>query len=1786
MGALIYVAYVASLMAVLAQAQRGPNYLVSIPSVVQAGVEQKACVSVFKVNVAIPVRLDVLNSSGNSIFNVQQDISAGQPSCLSFKVPLDQIPSPDHNGNRFVFIQAASTHPTLRFSKRVKAALGEKSHSVFVQTDKPIYVRDDTVHIRFAVVRYDLLPLDSATTVIVDIKNPQDIIVDRFNLTSSSKNNPVIKKKEFVLGPSPVVGIWTIVVKHGLAFLSTSEFQFEVKNYVLPKFGVVIDPPRHVSLTDPHIKFGVEAKYTYGKPVVGRLTVRVGVWNETSQQAEVFKTISQYMDPRDKGTKELTIPNAGWLQAFPEGRRLYLYAEVKERVSGVNQSSSDISAFFTDTPIHLDCDLTPPFYKTNLPFLLTVRAKYSGGTPAARQSIEVTTHVNTKLEKLTDEDGNVNFNVDVGDVSRSISITAEVRDQNVGKVCSFNAFPVPSCGGSIVVRPKESGTLTTGALADFEMVKTNNNLQIPITAVLTSCGVIRQTKSFTSKSGPVTAFQMEISEDVCSKISVLVYYINTCDHVVADLVTVDVERRCPNDVSLEINARSNTVKPGEEAEIIIRAAPHSDVALLAVDSGLYILNNENKLTKNQLFDDLLEYDKSCGYTAFNAKGLFDAAGLTTISGTSTAVTERESDKCTSRKRREAPVQESSCMCQFGRTVQAKALTFKQTLDLCADERRKFVEGRSTSTCDVTDESLREFRHCCDSEEYVVAMKQRGRSNNEDIIEPEVFDDKFVSKRSFFPHAWLWSDTTNMGDAAMITKTVTVPDSITEWVIQGLAFSKEKGFCAAEPKKLRVFKPLFVECHSPFSFQRQEQISLSCSAYNYQATPARVGMRIVNPSEEICTSAGSGDKSPLIRFTIPPNGAVNQLFPIVPLNVGKQSLSVQLLTQLGGDEIKQELRVVPEGIFDEYDYSAELDPQGVNVEGGPKCTIAAPNLDFRVGECYQSVTNDPNTDSPICGDALPGNYTKTNCCDGELPSHSVAWSWSKGQQCEVCPRKQENFECNVAGAAGGKRQVNKFYVRVPEDYVPGSVTAWLSVTGKYFEGTLVIVEGIEGLLRQPGGCGEQSMIRFGPNVAIAKNLQATGQLVGGKREQVLGFIKRGYQYQLRYRVPNGAFTVWRGNQAAAATWLSSFVLQTMCEAKELVFVDPDVLLGLQDFLSKNRQHADGQFYEGARVYHAEMVGGIQGGDSSMTAYVMISILQCCSPPGNEGIPQAARTAVCKGVDYLESQINANQIVRPYTRAIVYLALLRACEKCQVCQCNAGLVTRARKLLDEKAVVNDEGAKYWPVDSQRGNAYWYKRRPEAISVETTAYALCGYVAAGDSAKAGPIAKWLNSVRNSGGAFVSTQDTVVALKCLAEYSVYVKQDRSLKISVTAKHDSNFSGIFSIEKSNSDLNQRVEIPVNDIIKVETTGNGLGLTQVHVEYNVLQSQAEQCRFDFTVEARLENPNINGIDDKFVLLDVCAQYLGSNETSMAMVEIDLPTGYVTCEEGQDHCLKELNENEGQKIQLGSYEVRGRGPAFYFDTISHEKKTCFKFRANRQYAVENILPVSARVYDYYEPDEKCNIFYALNGDSAELPVDCSTRAGKKEPICICGAGRCPILQEIENRLCQACMHHDYVYAVKVLEIVNENGWQKVRSLVLDVLKPGKRGNVGKGDVVYFWMALTCARDVELKTGGKYQVMGQDGPKFVLDHHALVEEYKETKAECLERKLRKCSDPPKGYNKPCDSQKRPTVRNACKKKLKKCKKQKREQCEKDVDKDFDTYVSNLKEGAVCDQNPCQQ
>jgi hypothetical protein len=127
------------------------RYLVVTPSSIQPGQDHKVFISVYNVEGSnVPVTIFVELANGVQLFKTPIiSVSQGSASQSIIRVPVSVLTAlnslPD-----YVFVRAVSNHPILTFDSRKRVMLSWKTLSVFVQTDKPIYVRDDKGNLKYS----------------------------------------------------------------------------------------------------------------------------------------------------------------------------------------------------------------------------------------------------------------------------------------------------------------------------------------------------------------------------------------------------------------------------------------------------------------------------------------------------------------------------------------------------------------------------------------------------------------------------------------------------------------------------------------------------------------------------------------------------------------------------------------------------------------------------------------------------------------------------------------------------------------------------------------------------------------------------------------------------------------------------------------------------------------------------------------------------------------------------------------------------------------------------------------------------------------------------------------------------------------------------------------------------------------------------------------------------------------------------------------------------------------------------------------------------------------------------------------------------------------------------------------------------------------------------------------------------------------------------------------------------------------------------------------------------
>jgi CD109 antigen len=507
-------------------------------------------------------------------------------------------------------------------------------------------------------------------------------------------------------------------------------------------------------------------------------------------------------------------------------------------------------------------------------------------------------------------------------------------------------------------------------------------------------------------------------------------------------------------------------------------------------------------------------------------------------------------------------------------------------------------------------------------------------------------------------------------------------------------------------------------------------------------------------------------------------------------------------------------------------------------------------------------------------------------------------------------------------------------------VADSARAYVAVTGSLLAQT---IDGLDQLLAMPFGCGEQNMILFAPDTFILKYLKGTNQLKPEIQAKAESLLITGYQRELTYRHTDGSFSAFGDQDPSGSLWLTAFVLKTFAQAKDLTFVDPDVLDKAAAWI-ESMQKSDGSFEQVGLVIHEDMMGGVKGKDT-LTAFVAIALLE------------AGRTSAAdKAIGYLEGRLGG--ISDPYTLALTTYALEKA-KSAKAGQAMTKLVA---------AAIQDENGLHWssavhknPEPYQQGGngADLIEPGPDfiqpSLDIEATGYAALALIESQNRVDASRAAKWLVGQRNSQGGFGSTQDTVVALQALTEYATMSATDTAMTVTIRA---GGTTKDITITPDNFDVTQVVEVPAGAQVELSGTGNGEAVVQGVLRYNITEAPKAANVFDIKVDYNTTQVAVNDKID--IRASVTFNPPQPMKAGMTVVDISVPTGFAAVD---DSLAKMVEENK-----IKRYDVAGRKVILYIEDMSPGDTVNLAFQAVALYPVKAKSALSS-AYSYYTPDWK-------------------------------------------------------------------------------------------------------------------------------------------------------------------------------------------------------------------------
>ncbi|KAM6988646.1 alpha-2-macroglobulin-like [Tautogolabrus adspersus] len=827
------------------QAVAGPQFMVTIPAVIEAGAETPFCASLLKPNETLVMTV-TLRSLQQNMTLMEETSSQEFHTCIKFMAPVVR----DEVRMLEVEVRGATF-----YSKEVRKVLIKAYQpSTFVQTDKPIYLPGQTVNFRVVSLDSKLRPVNRLYTVI----EIEDSASNRIGQWLQKESNGKILQLSYSLNSEAREGTYNVIVSIGDEKIVHN---FKVEKYVLPRFEVKIDAAGEVSIGQEDIKVEVCAKYTYGQPVPGNVKI------EMHRPLSRYYTRNYEVTPDNPtGVPEITAPSHMEIkQAEKTGcatflikmstftkldqkvlrDSLQLKASVEEEGTGIahhNQKRLDISyvigkVFFIDTP---------KIYDKGSDVEGKVKAVTYDNTPIPGMKVhlfEGERWSSRLLQNLTtDSEGVAAFTISTAEFKQDIQLVVSSKPSvryeghrspyyQTGEhtLTSVKPFaPETKTISSLEVQKKDK-PLACDTEAEifirFVVVGEAQGSADVMYLVLSRGAIVWQGfKQVEVQDKSVTegemSFKFSVSPEMSPDVQVVAYAVLPSETLIAHSADFSTEKCFSHKVSLEFSPSSAV--PGEENTLKLTAQPDSLCGVSAIDQSVLIKEPGKTLDAEKIFN-LLPVRKST-HIPYSAEDPLECLTVRSKRSIAPYRTRRATDDAYN----------------VFQNVGLKMVTnlFIRTPSCLIYRGEEYHRGYGYRVYDM---------------EMVPTMARMGMAGP---AGPQGKEAVVETVRSFFPETWIW-DLVEIGETGTKDVPLTVPDTITTWETEAYCLSPQ-GFGLAPRKELTVFQPFFLELSLPYSIIRGENFELKATVFNYLSSCIMVTVTPA-PSLDYTLTPLSGDQ---------------------------------------------------------------------------------------------------------------------------------------------------------------------------------------------------------------------------------------------------------------------------------------------------------------------------------------------------------------------------------------------------------------------------------------------------------------------------------------------------------------------------------------------------------------------------------------------------------------------------------------------------------------------------------------------------------------------------------------------------------------------------------------------------------------------------------------------------------------------------------------------------------------------------------------------------------------
>ena len=523
-----------------------------------------------------------------------------------------------------------------------------------------------------------------------------------------------------------------------------------------------------------------------------------------------------------------------------------------------------------------------------------------------------------------------------------------------------------------------------------------------------------------------------------------------------------------------------------------------------------------------------------------------------------------------------------------------------------------------------------------------------------------------------------------------------------------------------------------------------------------------------------------------------------------------------------------------------------------------------------------------------------------------------------------------------------------FERVVSDRLTGNISHTLDIPAnaipdaskllvKLYPGAIAqVVDGLDGMMRMPCGCFEQTSSSAYPNVLIVdyikKNRIASPAMLM-KAEQ---FLNVGYQRLLAFERPGGGFDWW--GREEPLIWTSAYGLQQFNDMAKVYPIDRGIIDRTQQFLMRKRDK-DGT-WSNIGATHGETIASMGDTQLLLTSYVAWSLLES----GYD------RNQLKVSVDFIRNNVGAAGD-NGYVLALAANALAAYDptdnSTLQVCR-------KLDKLRQEEPTLK---VQYFPA---RSTSLTYGRG-DSVSVETTALAALAMIKTGQfSGSVNQSLAYLVKSKQAGGTWGTTQATILALKALLSGMAggELKDD----VFFTIKLNGEEAARGKIDKADADVMQAFDLKgfkatgANQV-QIEVNGETNLMYQIvsrHFEPWQKQPEPEQP----TIEVKVEYDRTKLSTKDMLKAKATLKYNGKTPTYMVMLDLGVAPGF-SVDPGDFAEMVGANK-------IKKFEITARQVILYLGDVRPGDELTFDYVLRPRYPLKARTPAST-AYEYNTPD---------------------------------------------------------------------------------------------------------------------------------------------------------------------------------------------------------------------------